>query len=211
MKMRTVISCAACAVFVLVSVSSGQINSSLTSPLSGGRSFTNPVSGGGYSPTTPASTYQNSLVPSRSSSYDFNQNFVVEGNVAGGRQFRGAAPYSQRYGFSRGTDLSIISPVDSFIRRSSGSPYIYDRNPGRIQSFYIPRRTVTSVMRGNSSGLVAPIVTFPGGTGKFAERRALPAIPADTSGIYRPRSTLSMSIEELERRAAKPTRKRGRI
>lgn len=199
MKMRTVISCAACAVFVLVSVSSGQRGSSFTSPLSGGRSFTNPVSGGGYSPTTPASTYRNSLVPSRSSFYNYNQNLVVEGNVGGGRQFRGGIPYSSRYEFSRGTDLNTISPVDSFIRRSASSPYLYDRSPGRIQSFYLPRRTVTSVMRGNSSGLVSPIVTFPGGTGRFAERKALVAMPVDTSGIYRPRSTLSMSVEELDR------------
>ena len=158
--------------------------------------FTLPQSSSGYSPTTPGSTYQNNLVPNQSNFFSYDQNLAVTGNVPGGRHFRGFLPYSSTSTTGIGTNFGSISPVDSFIRRSAGTPY---QSSARVEPFYLPRRTVSSVMRGNVSGLALPEVTFPGGTGKFEIKKQLAPISANTSGIYRPRSTLSMSASELER------------
>lgn len=163
----------------------GQINSSLTLP----------QSSRGSSPTAPGSTYQNNLVRSSSDFFSYDQNLVVTGNVTGGRQFRGLLPYSSPYSVGVGS----ISPVDSFIRRSAGSSYGSDRSPGIVDPYFIPRRTASTLLRGDVSGLNPPKITFPGGTGEFALQDKPVAAPVDTSGIYRPRSMLSMSAAELGR------------
>lgn len=184
MKRHLIISVLIIVTFLFCEVSRAQI--------SGG--FTLPQSSGGSSPTMPGSTFQNDLVESRSDFYSYDQNLVVTGNVSGGRHFRGVLPYSSPYT----TRVGSISPVDSFIRRSAGSAYGFDRSPGRVDPFYIPRRTASTLLRGEASGLTPPKITFPGGTGRFAIQDKRVSAPADTSGIYRPRSMLSMSAAELE-------------
>jgi len=163
-----------------------------------GGSFTTPVSARGRSLTTPGSSYRSGLVPSRKNSLGRDQNLVVTGNVPGGRHFRGIVPYSSVNSLSASTDIGVTSSVESFIRRSSGLPYI-DSDPSLVQPYYLPRQTLTSLVRGNTSGLVRPRIQFPGGTGKFAISKAKPLKPVDTSKIYQPRSMLSMSTAELER------------
>ncbi len=170
---------------LLCEVCPGQINSSLTLP----------QSSRGSSPTAPGSTYQNNLVRSRSDFFSYDQNLVVTGNVTGGRHFRGVLPYSSSYNVGVGSG----SPVDSFIRRSAGSAYGADRSPGLVDPYFVPRRTASTLLRGDVSGLTPPKITFPGGTGKFAIQDKPVAAPVDTSGIYRPRSMLSMSAAELGR------------
>ena len=174
---------------LLVATSSAQVAN---------HSYTMPVSSRGLSPTTPDSAYRNNLVPSRNDFYGRNQNLTVTGNVSGGRHFRGIVPYNSVDSLGLGTDFGATSSVESFIRRTAGVPYI-DSDPSLVQSYYLPRQTVTSVMRGTTSGLVAPRVEFFGGTGKFAVTGVKPSQLADTLGIYRPRSMLSMSTAELER------------
>lgn len=183
---------------ILIAVSTVILSGATSSARFGSRSFTTPVGSRGFSPTIPVSTYRNSLVPSRDDFFGRDQNLVVTGNVSGGRHFRGVVPYSSVDSLGIGTDIGVASTVESFIRRTAGVPYT-DRDPSLVQSYYLPRQTITSVLRGAASGLTTPRIEFPGGTGKFAITRVKPLEPADTSGIYRPRSTLSMSVAELEK------------
>ena len=183
---------------ILIAVSVVILSGAISSAQYGGGSFTMPASSRGFSPTTPGSAYRNNLVPSRNDFFGRDQNLVVTGNVSGGRHFRGVLPYSSVSSLGVGTDIGVTSTVESFIRRTAGRPYI-DSDPSQVQSYYLPRQTVTSVRRGPVSGLVPPRVEFVGGTGKFAVTKAQPLEPVDTAGIYRPRSMLSMSAAELER------------
>ncbi len=189
MKRRFIILIAVSVVILPGATSSGQF---------GGRSFTTPASSRGFSPTTPGSAYRNNLVPNRNDFFGRDQNLIVTGNVSGGRHFRGVLPYSSVSSLGVGTDIGVTSTVESFIRRTAGRPYI-DSDPSLVQPYYLPRQTVTSVLRGTVSGLVSPRVEFVGGTGKFAITKAKPLERVDTAGIYQPRSTLSMSAAELER------------
>lgn len=147
-------------------------------------SATTPVSGQGISPLTPPSTYQNTLTPSRRDLSAYDQNLVNTGNVPGGRHFRGPMPYSSPLG--GGSSVSAYSPADSLIRRSAGQPYI-DRDPGRIQPYYNPRTNPSLARDGGLSPLT-----------HFDSTRGISNSTID-SGIYRPRSMLSMSAAELER------------
>ena len=104
------------------------------------------------SPTAVPSAGRSSLVPNPATmAYGASGNMVMTGNVSGGKQFRGVVPYGSSYYSS-----SYSSPVDNFLRRSAGDPLATDRNPGVYASYYDPRRTVTTVNRGDQSGLVAP-------------------------------------------------------
>ncbi len=183
---------------ILIAVSVAILLSATSSAQFVGGSYTTPVSSRSLSPTTPETAYGYSLVPNRNDSYGRDQNLVVTGNVSGGRHFRGVVPYNSVDSLGVGTGTGILSPVDSFIRRTAGVPYI-DSDPSLVQPYYLPRQTVTSVLRGTVSGLVSPRVEFVGGTGKFAVTRAKLLQPTDISGIYRPRSMLSMSTGELEK------------
>ncbi len=183
---------------ILIAVSVVILSGAISSAQYGGGSFTMPASSRGFSPTTPGSAYRNNLVPSRNDFFGRDQNLVVTGNVSGGRHFRGVLPYSSVSSLGVGTDIGVTSTVESFIRRTAGRPYI-DSDPSLVQPYYLPRQTVTSVLRGTVSGLVSPRVEFVGGTGKFAITKAKPLERVDTAGIYRPRSMLSMSAAELER------------
>jgi len=195
MKRRFVIFGTVFVAILLVATSSAQV---------GGGSFTMPASSLGSSPTTPGSAYRSNLVPSRNDFYGRDQNLVVTGNVSGGRHFRGIVPYNSVDSLGAVTNIGATSSVESFIRRTAGVPYI-DSDPSLVQPYYLPRQTVTSVLRGTTSGLVPPRVEFFGGTGKFAVTKAKPPQPADTLGIYRPRSMLSMSAAELERLSGRET------
>jgi hypothetical protein len=103
------------------------------------------------SPTAVPSAGKSGLIPNQPSMYGVSGNMVMTGNVGGGKEFRGVVPYSSRY-YSR----TSSSPIDSFLRRSSGDPLANDRNPGVYTPYYEPRRTVTSMYRGGQTGLVAP-------------------------------------------------------
>ena len=145
------------------------------------------------SPTVPPSAYQQSLRPTRNEAAKYQlRNELVTGNVSGGRHFRGSVPYSPRYEFS---GRLPSNEINSFLRRSSASPY-GNRTPSGNNSYYLPSRTVTSLNRVGQSGLVPPRVTFPGGTGRYQ-------LPPPTGQIYIPdtyrrRGPLELSISELE-------------
>ncbi len=189
---------------ILIAVSVAIVLGATSSAQYVGGSFTTPVSSRGFSPTTPGTAYGNNLVPSRNDFYGRDQNLVVTGNVSGGRHFRGIVPYNSVDSLAVVTNIGVTSSVESFIRRTAGVPYI-DSDPSLVQPYYLPRQTVASVLRGTVSGLVSPRVEFSGGTGRFAVTKPTPLQPTDTSGIYRPRSMLSMNAAELERFSGRET------
>jgi tetratricopeptide (TPR) repeat protein len=119
----------------------------------------------------------------------------MEGNVGGGREFRGSLPYYSRSEMS----LGALSPTDSFIRRSSGTGYEYDRQPGQVQPYYLPQRLVSSGM-GSAASLsrAGQLESATGGLKSTSVNRAIEG-GVEGLGIYQPRSTLSMSVEELDR------------
>jgi tetratricopeptide (TPR) repeat protein len=92
--------------------------------------------------TTPPSATQSGLTPNPNSRGVNAGNDIVTGNVGGGREFRGVVPY--------GSSTYIQAPqnssnIDSFIRRSTGSPYTTDRSPGVVQPYYSPYQSVSSL------------------------------------------------------------------
>ncbi len=92
-------------------------------------------------------------------------NDIVTGNVAGGREFRGALPYTPSTQLGAGLSDTGSADVRSFLRRSAGMP---TTRSSIGQPYYDPSQTVTSIRRGELSGLSRPQVTFPGGSGRFS-------------------------------------------
>lgn len=103
------------------------------------------------SPTTPPSASQSGLTPNPNSRGINAGNDIVTGNVGGGREFRGIVPYgsSSYFGGAQGTGSG---QMESFIRRSAGSPYSSDRSPGAVQPYYSPYRSVSSLSSRDSDG-----------------------------------------------------------
>jgi hypothetical protein len=91
--------------------------------------------------------------------------------------------------------------VDDFIRRSS-NPIINDRSPGQYQSYYEPRRTVTSSVRADgASGLSSPIITGQGQSNPYTPSM----LPNTANTPYSRQRPLSLSSSELERLMSKQT------
>ena len=145
------------------------------------------------SSTVPPSRRQPSLRarPDNRARYQL-RNELVTGNVGGGRHFRDEASYSGRYNFDGPTSSDEIN---SFIRRSSSSPY-YRRNSMNYSSYYLPSRTVSSLRRLSKSGLNVPPVTFPGGTGRY---KIVAPVPKEyDANPYRRRRPLEQNISIIE-------------
>jgi tetratricopeptide (TPR) repeat protein len=115
------------------------------------------------SPIMPSTSNGSGLHKSRSERHIYERNLAVTGNVSGGKHFRGAIPYRSTSAF-RGA-LGSTS-INSFIRRSSGSPTGYTK-PGQLEPYFQPSRTVSSIKRNGLSGLRRPKTPFAGGTGDF--------------------------------------------
>lgn len=97
-----------------------------------------------------------------SSQRTINQgNLIVTGNVAGNKYFRGIVPYRSTSEFS-GTVPSAT--LNSFYRRSAGGSF---RNSSKkaLSPYYLPSQTVTSIKRGQGSGLQSPPFRINPGTG----------------------------------------------
>ena len=89
-------------------------------------------------------------------------NDIVTGNIGGGRHFRGVVPYGSSYYSDAYTSTSGSGSVNDFMRRSA-DPIANDRNPGQTQSYYDPRRSVSSMRRPDgTSGLTNPQPTGQG-------------------------------------------------
>ncbi len=106
----------------------------------------------GGSATSVPSSGRPGLIQSRPNTWGYSGNQTVTGTVGGGRHFRGVVPYGSQYYSSSFSNTS----VDDFIRRSSGSSFENDRNPGVAAPYYDPRRTVSSINRAGQSGLNTP-------------------------------------------------------
>jgi tetratricopeptide (TPR) repeat protein len=160
-------------------------------------SVTSPLSGGGLSPLTPPSTYENTLTPSRREAPGYDRNRMITGEVPGGPHFRGPVPYTSISSGS-GSKVMVFSPVDSFIRRSGGQSYI-ERDATTTRPFQAPPGAVTSMHRYGLSPLTGPSAILPETSGRRESDAFRSPLSPSASGIYRPRSTLSMSAAELQR------------
>ena len=129
------------------------------------------------SPTTPVSSYQNSLIRNPQNRYGAYGNLVVTGNVGGGRHFRVAVPYGATTELGDLMSDEGSTSLYSFVRRSASSPYFASGfSPG--VGYYQPERTVTSLIRGSSSGLSRPEITFQG-----SNRYTSPSLGTIESGV----------------------------
>ena len=176
---------ATCCMFVMIAgLGRGQIESG---------SVTSPLSGGGLSPLTPPSTYESTLTPTPG----YDRNRMITSEVPGGPGFRGPVPYTSVSSGS-GSRVMVFSPVDSFIRRSGGQSYI-ERDATTTRPFQAPAGAVTSMHRYGLSPLSGPRAILPETSGRRQSDAFRSSLSMSASGIYRPRSTLSMSAAELQR------------
>lgn len=157
------------------------------------------------SPTTPVSSYQNSLIRNPQNRYGAYGNLTVTGNVGGGRHFRVAVPYGSTTELGDLMSDEGSTSLYSFIRRSAGSPY-FNSGVGSSTPYYQPQRTVTSLMRGNSSGLSRPEITFQGSSNYTA-----PPLATIQRGVNFRTEPLSFIAAELEKKIAAEQLLRQRI
>lgn len=110
----------------------------------GNTSVGNPIGPG----TVPASSISSGLIRSPNP-IDSSGNLVITGNVARGKYFRGPIPYGSTTGFR--APLGSTS-LDSFLRDSTSSDD-FDRylERYRVQPYYSPTGTVTTMTPGSSS------------------------------------------------------------
>jgi hypothetical protein len=87
-------------------------------------------------------------------------NDIITGNVAGGREFRGTLPYTPQSQLSTGLSDPSSSSVRSFLRRSSGSPYVTPYG-NSAKPYYDPMQVTTSLRPSELSGQSRPVVTTP--------------------------------------------------
>ncbi|MEN6383809.1 MAG: hypothetical protein ABFD79_01270 [Phycisphaerales bacterium] len=144
----------------------------------------------------PVTSYESGLRRSPNP-VNLNGNDVITGNVSGGKEFRGFVPYR--------SESDIGAPVatdsfNSFLRRTAPVNYGV-REPYLPQPYYVPSRTVTSMRRGNTSGLItyAPIRTT-GGTGDFPAPSY--ARPLEIAGLKD--SSHSYNIPEYQYTLSRP-------
>ncbi|OHB79930.1 MAG: hypothetical protein A2Z25_07825 [Planctomycetes bacterium RBG_16_55_9] len=113
-----------------------------------GRSAESPVmrNPAGYG-TLPPSTYRDGLV-NNPNPIDATGNLLVTGNVRRGMYFRGTVPYRSTTSFSAPLGSSAL---DSFLRDTAGSEDFAERsNKYRVQPYYSPTQTVTTMVPGKS-------------------------------------------------------------
>ena len=97
--------------------------------------------------TIPPSSYRNGLVGSPNP-IDTGGNLLMTGNVRRGMHFRGSVPYRSTTSF--GATLGS-SALNSFLRDTAGPEDFGGRaNKYRVQPFYSPTQTVTTMMPGRS-------------------------------------------------------------
>jgi tetratricopeptide (TPR) repeat protein len=127
--------------------------------------------------------------------YGQTGNDIVSGNVGGGRHFRGIVPYGSSY-YSGAYSNSLGSrSVSNFMRRSA-DPLVNDRNPGRTETYYDPRRTVTSLQRPDSdSGLTKPQMTGQGRANPY--KITAPTQDLKVQPIKRPITANDMELEKI--------------
>ncbi|MFH1613888.1 MAG: tetratricopeptide repeat protein [Planctomycetota bacterium] len=89
-------------------------------------------------------------------------NLVVTGRISQGKHFRGVVPYNSTsdLGVTLGSD-----DIEDFLRRSA--PPAASRSPGTATPYYLSSRTVTSMRRGQGSGLEYPRITADGRSDGF--------------------------------------------
>jgi len=158
--------------------------------------LTSPIS----NPTTPQSSNGSGLVRSPNP-INTSGNLLMTGNVAGNSQFRGLVPYRAPTDFQAQLGSSDIS---SFLRRSAP----INNSTGQVgpQPYYLPSKTVSSMVRGSGSGLVTyTSIKQNKGTGEYVTIPAIAQVPAGSiSGIsplyeYDLTRPLSYKASELER------------
>jgi hypothetical protein len=122
----------------------------------------------------------------------------VTGNVGGGRHFRGIVPYGSVSESDVFLDDEGSIALNSFIRRSAGSPY-YKGGTGLSTPYYHPLRTVTSMSRAGSSGLSTPTVVSQGSRSYYTP----PPLPETISDrTYLRQEPLFPATQEIEKRIA---------
>lgn len=128
--------------------------------------------------------------------YGKSGNDIVTGNVGGGKHFRGVVPYGSSYYSGAYSRNRGSRSVNNFIRRSA-NPIAGDRNPGQVQSYYDPSRSVSSLRRPDgASGLSNPQLT---GQGRKANPYVVPntAQMVTTPQYQRPLSANNMDLEQI--------------
>jgi hypothetical protein len=133
----------------------------------------------------------------RGNPYGKSGNDIVTGNVGGGKHFRGVVPYGSSYYSGAYTGSRGSRSVNNFIRRSAADPIVNDRNPGQTNTYYDPRRTVSSMRRPDgTSGLSNPQLTGQGrGTNPYIIPNA--ARTVTTPLYHRPLSANNMDLEQI--------------
>lgn len=102
----------------------------------------------------PPTSMQSGLVARPTMQKYYERNLGITGNIAGGREFRGSVPYSATSDFQAPLGSAQIN---SFIRGSTRTPYRM-LSEGRSLPYYLPSKTVTSIRRGDESGLKSPVI-----------------------------------------------------
>jgi tetratricopeptide (TPR) repeat protein len=124
------------------------------------------------SSTLPPSSAGSGLIRSPNPLSGNSGNLIITGNVGGGRSFHGSVPYGSTTGFR--APLGSTS-LDSFLRDSTSSDN-FDRylERYRVQPYYSPTETVTTMTPGRSS-------VFVPSTTRIAERAPDVLGPEDMS------------------------------
>lgn len=114
-------------------------------------------------PTVPPSSRRSGLIRSPNP-IDLSGNRIITGQVSGGKEFRGFVPYRSDTEFGAPLGSDAITP---FLRQSAPIN-LGSRQPYLPQPYYVPSRTVTTLRRDGSSGLITyPSIRLSGGTGDF--------------------------------------------
>ncbi|MHC5199655.1 MAG: tetratricopeptide repeat protein [Planctomycetota bacterium] len=143
----------------------------------------------------PAHSGQRQRLITSGNPYGRTGNDIVTGNVGGGKHFRGVVPYGSSYYSGAFTNSPGSGSVNRFIRRSA-NPIANDRNPGQAQTYYDPRRSVSSMRRPDgNSGLTNPQLSGQGRTNYYIipNPERMTAIPQ----YQRPLSANNMDLEQI--------------
>ena len=128
--------------------------------------------------------------------YGTAPNLMITGNVAGSGNFQDVVPYNSQYELWLDDSLLGTSSLNSFIRRSAGTPY-YNSNTTTVEPYFLPTKTATTLNRtGSSTGLNPPKVTFGGGTGNY---RLSPLPKVEYKSKIAEVRPISTDVNELQR------------
>lgn len=132
------------------------------------------------SPTMPPSSYEGGLV-ANPNPMDSSSNAVINGNVRGGKHFRGPMPYDSPTSFQASLGSTRL---DSFMRYSAVPEELGGYAPG-YDTFYSPTGTVSKIRPGQG-GVFAPMSPrVAGGMGQW--RAEQPADVVDLGDIRQSR------------------------